>query len=268
MTPEGRAYVQYTHDGHGMGQLVGVLPGLYDARPQDLAKLANQKELYFIFYTLNYALRDHQAEIVSHQPVPDWARPYPLMRWGLGDISGAMRGWKIFRASDPLTIENHRRTPVLRELNDEQRKLCIHELWPHQIMVKELARGWTPERDEELRLLDMAQADAREKEYRLSGQRREQLIWHFLYFPKKQSAEKAARRLRAGGFSVIVRKGADGKNWLTLASSTPPGTGEQMSELRRKMEALAAESHGEYDGWQLSAGSHGPAGDELSQTVN
>jgi len=83
VSPAGRAYVQYTHDGHGMGELVRVLPGLYDVRPKDLAPLAKQKELYFVFCTLDYAVRDKNAEIVSHQPVPDWARPYPLMRWGL-----------------------------------------------------------------------------------------------------------------------------------------------------------------------------------------
>ena len=79
-TSAGLAYVQYTHDGRDMGQLVRVLPGLFSARPSDFAKLTKQRELYFVFYTLNYALRDHQAEVVSRQPVPEWAQPYPLCK--------------------------------------------------------------------------------------------------------------------------------------------------------------------------------------------
>ncbi len=54
-TPAGLAYVQYTHPHPSMGQLVRVLPGLYAGRP-DVRELAQQKELYFIFYTLDYAL--------------------------------------------------------------------------------------------------------------------------------------------------------------------------------------------------------------------
>jgi hypothetical protein len=76
-TPAGLAYVQYTHDGKGMGQLVRTLPGLFAIRPKNFAELAQQKELYFTFYTLEYAVRANDVELVSHQPVPLWARPYP-----------------------------------------------------------------------------------------------------------------------------------------------------------------------------------------------
>ena len=77
VTPAGLAYLQYSHDddGCGMGQLVRVLPGLHDIRPDDFAELARQKELYFVFYTLEYALRAGQTQIVSNQPVPEWAVP-------------------------------------------------------------------------------------------------------------------------------------------------------------------------------------------------
>jgi hypothetical protein len=164
-TPAGLAYVQYTHDvGKGAGQLVRVLPGLFAERPKDLSAVAAQKELYFIFYTLNYALRDSETEVVSHRPVPAWARPYPLMLWQARDAGGKPVAWKIFEASTPLTVENHMRTPVLHELSPEQKKLSIHILRPHPAMVGELARGWTPERAEELRLRDLGEAAERKKE--------------------------------------------------------------------------------------------------------
>jgi hypothetical protein len=268
-TQKGLAYVQYTHDGGNMGQLVRVLPGFFSARPTDFVHLAAQKELYFIFYTLNYALRDGQTEVVSHQSVPVWARPSPLMRWqGAEDKNGKPIAWKIFDASTPLTVEAHQRTPFVRELTAEQEKLSVHALWPHPVMVRKLERGWIPERAEELRLQDVAQAAERKKNQISMSEPSEEAMRHFLYFPKKPSAVKAGEQLRSSGFLVEVRKGADGKNWLALATKAPPKTAEQMDELRNEMEALAAQFGGEYDGWEAAIDSLGSKRVEQGKKVN
>jgi hypothetical protein len=251
-TPAGLAYVQYTHDGGSMGELVRVLPGLFTARPTEFAELVKQKELYFVFYTLAYSLRKNLAEIVSHQHVPQWAQPHPLMRWsGAQDQMGKTVAWKIFKASDPLTLETHQRTPVIRTLSPEQQRLSIHHLWPHPVMVRELARGWTPERAEELRIKDSAQAKASKRNQSESADIIDRPMRHYLYFPKKLDAEEAGRRLRERGFSVEVRKGADGDNWLALATHGTPKNAGEIEELREEMEALAANLGGEYDGWEL-----------------
>ncbi len=255
-TSAGLAYVQYTHDGRDMGQVVRVLPGLFSARPTDFAELAKQRELYFVFYPLNYTLRDHQAEVVSHHPVPKWAQPYPLMRWcGARNASGKAMAWKIFSASSPMTVEDHQRTPLIHELTPEQQKLSIHQLWPHPVMVKQLARGWTPERAEELRLHDTSEAEKRSGSC-VGEKEASEPMKHYLYFPKKPNAEEVGHQLRSQGFSVQVRKGASG-DWLTLATKAPPTTGEEMDELRDEMEALAAQFGGEYDGWEAATESLG-----------
>ena len=245
--PAGLAYFQYTHESKAMGQVVRVLPGFFGARPVDLAELARPKELYFVFYALSYAVRDHQAEIVSHQPVPEWTHPSPLMRWpGASDQSGKTVAWKLFRASDVLTVPMHQRTPVIRTLTPDQEALSIHQLWPHPVMVRQLGRGWIPERAEELRLPDFAEAKTR----RASRD------------PEKPNAEKAAERLRKRGLRVEVRKGADGEKDLALATNAPPRTAEQMDELGDEMEALATQFSREYDGWEAEIDSLGPDGVE------
>ncbi len=250
-TPRGLGYVQYTHDGKHRGDLVRVLPGLFSIRPTDFAELAKQREVYFIFYTLKYALRDGQAEIVSHQPVPHWAQPFPLMRWpSAHDRKGRTVAWKLFSASTGLTLDEHQRTPVIRKLTPEQEKLSVLELWPHRVMVRELARGWVPERAEELRQLDIAEPENAKAVPQ--DESSEQPITHYLYFAEESNAQKAAQQLRDRGFSVEVRRSADGKNSLVLASRTPPKTGEQIADVRDEMEAIAEELEGEYDGWELS----------------
>jgi hypothetical protein len=40
---------------------------------------------------------------------------------------------------------------------------------------------------------------------------------HYLYFPEKTAATKAATKLRQQGFATEERLGADGANWLVLA---------------------------------------------------
>ncbi|MGA9043134.1 MAG: ribonuclease E inhibitor RraB [Terriglobales bacterium] len=251
-----------------MGQLVRVLPGLVSSRPSDFAELSQRKELYFAFYTLSYALRDQQTEVVSNQPVPKWAQPYPLMRWcGARDSNGRAIAWKIFGASSQLTLDEHQRTPLIHNLTPEQQRLSIHQLWPHPVIVKELARGWTPSRAEELRLQDVAEA----RKQNASGtpeKRTAEPMKHYLYFSKKLNAEEAGERLRIRGFSVEVRKGADGETWLALATKAPPRTVEQMDELRDEMEALAAQFGGEYDGWEAAIDSLGSRNAGHGQEVN
>jgi hypothetical protein len=252
-TPAGLGYVQYTHDGGDMGQLVRVLPGLYPTRPDDFVELAKHKELYFIFYPLKHALRAGQTQIVSSQPVPDWARPVPRMRHPAGRASdGRTSNWRILDARASLTVPFLRQTPVVGELTPDQRKLSIHRLCPHSAMVKELARGWTPERAEELEEQDRTQAQARRASQKTANSHANQAMRHFLYFPEKANAEQAAQWFRSQGFMTETRLGADEQNWLTLVKHEAPSSQDEMERLRAEIEALVSQLHGEYDGWELA----------------
>lgn len=267
-TRAGLAYVQYTHDAGTNGEVVRVLPGLYANRPSDFAELARQKELYFVFYIMDYAIRAGQAEVVSHQSVPEWAKVYPLMRHAAAfdDFGGVIR-WRIISAASHLTAEDLIRTPLYTELTSEQKKLSIREIWPHAVMVRQLARGWTPERAEELRLQDVAEAQTKTAGSLHKKQDFEPMT-HYLYFPDKPKAEDASAQLRERGFSVEVRKSADGKNWLALATKVPPKSGEQMEELRDELETVAAQSGGKYDGWEASTDSLGSGSAEHGRNIN
>lgn len=253
-TAVGLAYVQYTHDGNDMAELVRVLPGFHQTRPSDFVELAKQKELYFVFYTLRYAVRAGQTKIVSNQPVPDWAKAVPPMRHAAGRApDGRTLSWRIIPALAEFTVPFLQRTPVVSELTREELKLSVHQLWPHPVMVRELARGWTPERNEELEDQDRARAQAK----RNAGQQAnsvplDQALQHYLYFPEKSNAEKAAQWFRSQGFSVETRLAADNNSWLTLVKHASPSNQEEIDKLRAEIEALASKLDGEYDGWELA----------------
>src|SRR5205814_4517145 len=253
-TPVGLAYVQYTHQfSPKQGELARVLPGLYASRPLDFAKLARPKELYFVFIILNRGLRTGagQMEIVSNQAVPECATAPPLMRHTASfDQFGRTTRWRFISAGCGLTLPELQRAPLTFELTPEQKKLSIHQIRPAAAMLKELARGWTPERAEEFWLKDQAEAAVREKEKAASGAASEKGMQHYLYIPRKADAEEAGELLRRRGFSVEVRESRADENWLILATNAPPKSGEQMGELRDELESLAAQFGGEYDGWE------------------
>lgn len=263
-TPAGLAYAQYTHDGKGLGELVRVLPGLHSSRP-NLDLLVQERELYFTFYTLRYAVRGGQVEVLGNKPVPACARAESLMRHEAGRTrEGKVTGWRIIPALHPLTMDFLVQTPIVRELTPEQRKLSIRCLWPPPVMVRELERGWTPERAEDLEEQDRARACARRAQGTVSRQA-DQAMRHYLYFPRKRDAQAAGKKLLDQGFEVQIRKGADGETWLALAISDVPTTDEQMDGLRDEMESLAAQCGGEYDGWESAMGT---LGSEHSDKVN
>jgi hypothetical protein len=268
-TPAGFGYVQYTHEGGSNGELVRVLPGLYENSVSDFAVLARQKELYFIFYILNFALRAGEAEVVSNQPIPSWAITPPRMRHAATvDDFGRIIRWRIVSAASKLTPAELIRTPLITELTSDQKELSIREIWPHKVMVRELARGWTPTRAEELRLQDIAESAARGTSQVPSKRPFEEPMRHYLYFPKRPNAEEAGEWLRNRGFSVEVQKNAGGETWLALAAKIPPKTSEELDDLRNEMESLAAQFGGEYDGWEAAAQSFDPQSIVDKQEIN
>jgi hypothetical protein len=261
-TESGLGYVQCTHIGGNHGELVRVLPGLYRERLADFTALSRQHELYFAFYTLTYAIREGRALVVSSQPVPEWARSYPMMRLSVSrDDTGKTTQWRIITAESRLTPDDLARAPVINQLSSEQEKLSIREIWPHEVMVRRLSLGWTPENSEELRLKDQI-----EKAQKSVGGCADDTMWQFLYFPAKGNAMRVGEVLRSRGFSVEVRRAPGGDSWLTLANRVAPSSAGEMDVLRSEMEALAALHEGEYDGWETRSGNvgfRGRGGDSL-----
>jgi regulator of ribonuclease activity B len=72
---------------------------------------------------------------------------------------------------------------------------------------------------------------------------------NFLYFRDEATAERAATRLRPSSTMVDISPGAKGNTWLTKAVVTVVPTPANVAEMRRRMEAVAGEFNGDYDGW-------------------
>ena len=75
-------------------------------------------------------------------------------------------------------------------------------------------------------------------------------VLHYLYLPKRENAPTIVESLRARGFRVQERLGADGVNWLVLASHTVVPSLEVILRTRASMNEMVRPCAGEYDGWE------------------
>jgi regulator of RNase E activity RraB len=74
-------------------------------------------------------------------------------------------------------------------------------------------------------------------------------IEHFLYFATPEDAERAAQELRTHGYATEVAERREEANWLLLATGQMTPDQEKISDIRRRMEQVAATFGGHYDGW-------------------
>jgi hypothetical protein len=187
-TPVGLAYIQFTHlKPIDEFPLIRVLPRIYQSRPRDIGEIVSQQELYFAFYVLPYALKSGQITFVSNEPIPHWAKEFPLMRRS-ASFNGRP-GWLIGPASTPGTPDGLRTMMRVTELSPDQKKLSFfNEIVPHAALVHNIVRGWTPERDEELTAHAIAEAESKKAKELL--QSKGEYIDHYLYFQKRRKHRK------------------------------------------------------------------------------
>ena len=75
-------------------------------------------------------------------------------------------------------------------------------------------------------------------------------IEFFVYVPTMEACVAVSAALVPAGFPTVgSKKAADGSGWVCTAKTTMVPDLDALRTIRRKMEALAAEHGGEYDGW-------------------
>ncbi|MEX2112560.1 MAG: ribonuclease E inhibitor RraB [Pirellulales bacterium] len=77
-------------------------------------------------------------------------------------------------------------------------------------------------------------------------------VQHYLYFPSKIAARRAASDIVKQKYVVTERLGADLKNWLVLAEHRIVPTLEALTAARAALEKCATKFGGEYDGWEAA----------------
>jgi hypothetical protein len=79
-------------------------------------------------------------------------------------------------------------------------------------------------------------------------------VIHFLYFAEEADARAAADLAREAGWSAAVQPpGERIPDWTVRADGTRVVSSATVEAFRAWFEHVAAEHHGEYDGWEASA---------------
>lgn len=74
---------------------------------------------------------------------------------------------------------------------------------------------------------------------------------HYLYVPGEPGARAIARSLNADGWDAEVEEVHD--TWLVTASTTMGLNDDVVRDTRIRLEELATDHGGEYDGWEAAA---------------
>lgn len=248
-TPKGFAYVQYVYEDVTCGSLIRVLPGLFEARPSSFERLVQMREPFVVYFPLKAAVNRRIVHVVGTSPLPfDRVYPPPLISGGEVLPNGHRVKWRIYKGDGTMTL--------LDELDAEQRTYSPYEVWNDTLLIERICSGWKPEDDVEALLRQPEGLMPQEVVASEVIDRPVSVIQHYLYFNAEGDAQQASERLQAEGFDVEVRRSAFGDDWLVLARQSTGVSDENIENVRNGMENIAAELHGEYDGWEavLSAG--------------
>jgi hypothetical protein len=236
-TPKGLAYAQFAHEHPSNGELLRVLPGLHDERP-DVEALAREGERFYVFYPLRAALaRDPLVEVVGHADVPDPG--FPELRAGTWDADSGEESWYV------VTDEGERH---VGRLTAELRKLSPADIVNHKSLVDRITSGWAPEDWPPEGYLDDGGGEAAG-----SGPREPLLTAFYSYLPSERAAQQVARGLRAEQLDVEVSETREGDSWLVLARSEADPDDREL--LEEAIAAVVAQAGGEYDGHEVEVGS-------------
>jgi len=136
-TPKGFAYAQFSNVHERFGELLRVLPGIYQTRREEFADLAQQNERFYVFYPLKAMIKEGLVKVVAHSDVPVQAKPFPLFK------AAGWRDPQSGRVQDWWLWDGHREWRV-GSLTEDLAALPIRAITGHDLLVRRIADGWHP----------------------------------------------------------------------------------------------------------------------------
>ena len=136
-TPKGFAYAQFSNVHERFGELLRVLPGIYQTRREEFADLAQQNERFYVFYPLKAMIKEGLVKVVAHSDVPVQAKPFPLFKAaGWRDPqSGRVQDWWLWDGKEERRIG---------KLPEKYHDLSLRESWNDTLLIERIVSGWRP----------------------------------------------------------------------------------------------------------------------------
>lgn len=133
-TANGYAYLHFVFKDEKVGELIRVLPGVYQERPHNVSELAMKGERYMVYFPVSAALRKKIIELVSFYQADDFTKP-KLMRmehW----VRGEFLGWFIVDT-------NTWKMNLVKTLTNEQKKLSPWGIVNDTLLIERINENWS-----------------------------------------------------------------------------------------------------------------------------
>jgi hypothetical protein len=136
-TAEGLAYMQYVNHDSQMGELMHVLPGLYDNLPVDFIGLVEQRERFVTFFSLVAAVKRQIVRYVDNVEVPALYGPFPVLRSpGYVDPkTNKIERWWLWDGNSSWRVN---------ELSDAEKNFSLNSIMNDTLLIERIVNGWTP----------------------------------------------------------------------------------------------------------------------------
>lgn len=134
-TPKGRAYIQYVLKNKMIGELIRVLPGVYENQPDNLLQIVNAKEEYFVHFPVKAANKQKIINLMGNFGLPKGIDIPKQFRTKKMDKHGTPIGWQI------IDYETWQRETV-DELLDEHKKISPWGIWNDTLLIERISQGW------------------------------------------------------------------------------------------------------------------------------
>jgi len=137
-TALGISYAQYTHEVDQYGSLVRVFDKIYTEQPNDLSEIFDNHAGFYVFFTLNEALKTKSFCIVGNFSIPVEIREFPLFRCGGVGVNGKVKTWWLWDGENQVKIGT---------LTEEQKSLPVRQIWNIALLIHRIESRWAWEMD-------------------------------------------------------------------------------------------------------------------------
>jgi hypothetical protein len=133
---QGKAYFQYVFNNEMIGELIRVLPGIFETQFNDLPQLVNGETEYFIHFPVKAACKQKIIKFVGNYDLPNSLSIPNYFRDDKRDRDGNLIGWQI------VNYETWKRETVY-QLTEEQKKLSPWGTWNDTFLIDRISEKWT-----------------------------------------------------------------------------------------------------------------------------
>jgi hypothetical protein len=134
----GYTYIQYVGKHAEYGDVIRVLPGIYDRSLPDVREIVESVG-YLGFYSARAAVSQGLAMILGPFPLPSSTSvPINVRRAGARGPDGTVLTWIIEREGQEFVREN---------LTDSEKQLPIAAIWDHELLMLRVCEGWHPSKE-------------------------------------------------------------------------------------------------------------------------